>query len=772
MINPLLPVVKNPILPGFYPDPSICRVGDDFYLVNSSFAYFPGLPVFHSKDLVNWTQIANAINRENQLDFTNNSITRGLFAPTIRYHKGTFYIVCTMIDNGGNFVITTKDPSKDWSDPIWLPQAEGIDPSLFFDDDKVWYVGNRCVPPDRSQYDGNCEIWLQELDFSDIKHGKITMKGSPLAIWQGALKFSVWPEGPHIYKIGNWYYLMIAEGGTAMEHSVMIARSKTITEGWVGKKANPILTHRHLGKTADIINVGHADMFDDPDGNWYLVCLGSRTCLNPLTEKAPHRRTCPLGRETFFAPVTWEDEWPVVSRETGILAKQYSILYIPQKINNKQNHTIRDLPARQTFENQKLPLHWLTIRNQKLISFDKSDGTLVLSCKGAPLSSTEDVSFAGRRLMDHSWTLSASIQFSPKTKTEKAGIVLFQNEDYHYRYEITSNGKERILQIVTIIGGKESVCFNEKIDEKDFPAEVFIILTIQSVSQVLSFYITKTDNLGNRNALLAEPVKTNIDSSCLSTEYSGSFVGTVAGVFATGSNSDSVARVKFFDYVSNEKQFFNAFPLIVRPLTSGEHLARHATLTDKRNRLILRGKDAAKTVFLGDSLTRRWEDNLYIWNKYFSKFSPENFGIGGETSDQLLWRIQEGELDGLLPKTLVLLTGTNNLPFCSNGQIIGIIKDIVILLRQKLPKTKIVLQALYPRSPDNEEKNYLPRIKIINDAIKAFPKKYAPDLVLDFTELLADDKGLLNSSYTDDGLHLNANGYNVIAPKIAEVLVF
>ena len=772
MSNPLLPVVKNPILPGFYPDPSICRVGDDFYLVNSSFAYFPGLPIFHSKDLVNWTQIGNAINRESQLDFTNNSITRGLFAPTIRYHKGTFYIVCTMIDSGGNFVITSKDPAKDWSDPIWLPQAEGIDPSLFFDDDKVWYVGNRCVPPDRSQYDGNCEIWLQELDFSDIRHSKITMKGSPMAIWQGALKFSVWPEGPHIYKIGNWYYLMIAEGGTAMEHSVMIARSKTITEGWVGKKANPILTHRHLGKTADVINVGHADMFDDPDGNWYLVCLGSRTCLNHLTEKAPHRRTCPLGRETFFAPVTWEDEWPVVSRETGMLAKQYSIPYIPKKPDKSTSPTIRNLPVRETFESQKLPLHWLTIRNQKLISFDKTDGTLVLSCKGKPLSSTDDVSFAGRRFMDHSWTLSASIQFAPQTKDERAGIVLFQNEEFHYRYEITSDGRNRILQIVTIISGKESVCYSEKINEKEFAAEDFIILTIQSVSQVLSFYITKTDNLGNKEAVLAEPVKTDIDSSCLSTEYSGSFVGTVAGVFASGSNSNSTAKIKFFDYVSNEKQSFNSFPLIARPLVEEEHIARHVTLTAKRNRIILNGKDSAKVLFLGDSLTRRWEDNLYIWKEFFSDFCPENFGIGGETAEQLLWRIQNGALDGLSPKNLVLLTGTNNLPYCSNGQTAGIIREILILLKQKMPKTRLIWQAIYPRNPDNDEKDYIPRIRSVNETIKALPKKQAPDVILDFTDILSDNNGLLNSAYTDDGLHLNANGYTLIAPKIAEVLVF
>jgi alpha-N-arabinofuranosidase len=157
---------NNPILAGFYPDPSICRVGNDYYITNSTFAYFPGLPIFHSTDLVNWKQIGNAMDRQEQLDQTNAGVSRGLFAPTIRYNKGTFYILCTLIDKKGNFIITAKDPKGPWSNPIWLPEVKGIDPSIDFVDDKAYVVYNNDAPDNKPLYNGHRTIRMYEFDIN------------------------------------------------------------------------------------------------------------------------------------------------------------------------------------------------------------------------------------------------------------------------------------------------------------------------------------------------------------------------------------------------------------------------------------------------------------------------------------------------------------------------------------------------------------------------------------------------------------------------------
>lgn len=183
--------VSNPILPGFYPDPSICRVGDDYYLVNSSFAYFPGVPIFHSKDLVNWEQIGNILDREEQIRLTGARQSQGIFAPTLRYYDGTFYMITTNVSGGGNFIVTAKDPKGPWSNPYFLEGAQGIDPSLFFDDDGTcYYIGTKDRREGASYY-GDNEIWIQKLDLHKMK-----LVGKSYAIWHGALKNVEWPEGP------------------------------------------------------------------------------------------------------------------------------------------------------------------------------------------------------------------------------------------------------------------------------------------------------------------------------------------------------------------------------------------------------------------------------------------------------------------------------------------------------------------------------------------------------------------------------------------------
>jgi len=236
---------QNPVLPGFYPDPSIVRVDDDYYMVNSSFGYFPGLPVFKSTDLVSWQQIGHALTKESQFNFSGLRISKGIFAPTLRYHEGTYYLVTTAVDSGGNFLITSSDPAGPWSDPVFLPEVGGIDPDIFFDDDGRVYITHNSTPIGEPLYDGHRAIWIWEFDLSSKK----IIPGSDRLIVDGGVditKEPIWIEGPHIYKTKGWYYLMCAEGGTGDQHSVVIFRSKSLEEPFVPYEHNPILTQRDL----------------------------------------------------------------------------------------------------------------------------------------------------------------------------------------------------------------------------------------------------------------------------------------------------------------------------------------------------------------------------------------------------------------------------------------------------------------------------------------------------------------------------------------------
>ena len=294
----------NPILPGFYPDPSICAVGDDFYLVNSTFAYFPGIPIMHSKDLAHWEQIGNACDRESQLPLGDTGHSRGLFAPTIRYHEGTFYIICTNVSYGGNFIITAQNPAGPWSEPHYIEGADGIDPSLFFDEDGTCYYIGTHPNPAGCQYDGDWYIWIQELDIENMK-----LVGEVHNVWNGAMRNIIWPEGPHLYKIGEYYYIMHAEGGTGPDHAVTVCRSKNVYGPYENNFCNPILTHRHLGRKYPICYVGHADLVKTINDEWYMVMLAVRPLEGYTT----------MGRETFLARVEWENDWPVVNPGVGRL---------------------------------------------------------------------------------------------------------------------------------------------------------------------------------------------------------------------------------------------------------------------------------------------------------------------------------------------------------------------------------------------------------------------------------------------------------------------
>ncbi|ADP81447.1 glycoside hydrolase family 43 protein [Pseudofrankia inefficax] len=280
----------NPILPGFYPDPSICRVGGDYFVVTSSFEYFPGVPIFHSTDLVSWEQIGNVLDRPSQLHVAPGlaSASTGIFAPTLRHHDGRFWLTTTNFADvrRGHLIVQADDPAGDWTDPVYTAGAIGIDPDLAWDDDGTCHL-TWCFPGQIRQA------------AVDPDSGKLLSE--PRALWSGT--GLAHPEGPHLFRRDGWWYLVLAEGGTDRGHAVSIARSRLITGPFTGNPANPILTRG--GTEHPVQSTGHADLVELSSGEWAMVHLGVRP-----------RGTFPLwhvnGRESFLTGIDWADGWPVV----------------------------------------------------------------------------------------------------------------------------------------------------------------------------------------------------------------------------------------------------------------------------------------------------------------------------------------------------------------------------------------------------------------------------------------------------------------------------
>jgi xylan 1,4-beta-xylosidase len=413
---------RNPILAGYYPDPSICRVGDDYYLTNSTFAHFPGLPIFHSKDMVNWTQIGNAIDRPDQLPYDGAGISRALFAPAISYHDGLFYLVCTMIDAGGNFLITAEDPAGPWSDPVWL-DFDGIDPSLYFDEStgRAWMLNNG-VPPDNAPlYDGHRAVWIQEWDIAARQ-----LIGPRKIIVNGGVDLStqpVWIEGPHIYRRGDWYYLNCAEGGTSVNHSQVIFRSKAPDGPYEPFTDHPTLTQRDLDpdRSHPVTCTGHADFEIGPDGNWWSVFLA----CTPYEDG--HYNT---GRQTFLLPVTWKDDWPL------ILPPGKPVPFVHRGPNGIGFESGADVPLtgnfiwRDDFDRAELGDPWLFMRAPQETWWSTGDG-LTIEPRSDSLRGRHNPSFIGRRLQHNRFEVETELVLPTEMGVE-TGLVAYHNETRHY----------------------------------------------------------------------------------------------------------------------------------------------------------------------------------------------------------------------------------------------------------------------------------------------------------------------------------------------------
>ena len=514
----LVDCFQNPILPGFYPDPSICRVGEDYYLVTSTFSYFPGVPIFHSKDLVHWEQIGHVLDRPEQLDLTGLGHSQGIFAPTIRYYQGIFYLITTNVGKGGNFLVTARDPKGPWSDPVWL-DAPGIDPSLFFDDDGQAYYCGTSSAPEGEKYYGNNEIFLQRLNLETL-----ALEGPTYPLWRGALRDAVWPEAPHIYKKDGYYYLMIAEGGTGHHHAVTIARSQSIEGPYVGNPGNPILTHRHLGRDFPIVNTGHGDLVETQEGEWWMVLLASRP-------KGGYYRN--LGRETFLAPVIWEDDWPIVSPNTGKVEWSYPLPRLRPSPHNTRGRKAVDDFARPTLE-----LVWNCLRTpqESFYSLTERPGYLRLYLRKETLGELVNPSFIGRRQQHHSFTVTAALEFTPKQECEEAGLVALQSDAVHYRLVLGQQSGSPVVKLICRRDGKESLLASAHAPSGQ------VCLRILALDQSLDFYF-------GTNPRDLMPLYHDADGRILSTDYAGGFVGTYLGVYAS-SNGEESSNVADFDWFS------------------------------------------------------------------------------------------------------------------------------------------------------------------------------------------------------------------------------
>jgi len=537
------PTFDNPILAGFYPDPSICRVESDYYLVNSTFSYFPGVTVFHSRDLAHWQLIGYVLNRRDQLDLEGQGVSRGIFAPAIRYHNGLFYVTCTLVDIGGNFVATAKNPEGPWTNPVWLKQVNGIDPSLFFDDGGKSYIIYNSIPPEnKSLYSGHRTLRIYEFDADSMK-----VKGEEHILVNGGTdirKKPVWIEAPHILKKDGNYYLIAAEGGTAENHSEVVFKSTNVLGPYVPYEKNPILTQRTLDPTRKdpITCTGHADFVQTSGGDWWAVFLGCR----------PYEDDCyNTGRETFLAPVRWIDTWPVINPDFKEVQYQYSL---PMKaavpahyVPTGGNFTYHD-----DFDNASLDLRWEFLRtpHEQWYSLTEKKGFLAMTLRPETCAGESNPSFIGRRQQHATGSVSVGLQFVPKGDNEKAGILVFQNERrFYYLCRSVHNNRATVELYASVDSvGKPNdmrLLASQVLDKDSQATDLYLRIEAQRTTYSFSYATVANQWIG---------LKQDVDASYLSTKEAGGFVGCMYALYATslGHPSSNTAYYDWFRYTGND----------------------------------------------------------------------------------------------------------------------------------------------------------------------------------------------------------------------------
>lgn len=510
----------SPILQGCYPDPSITRKGDDYYLVNSSFSMFPGVPIFTSKDLVNWKQVGHVLDRPSQLKVEKSGVSQGIYAPDIKYnkHNDTFYMITTQIASGiGNMVVKTKDPAKGWSEVQKL-NFDGIDPSFFFDDDgKAYIVHNDAPPKGTEQYNGHrvIKMWDYDLEKDQV------VAGSDKIIVNGGVDLSqkpIWIEGPHMYKKNGKYFLMCAEGGTGGNHSEVIFMADSPKGPFVPAFNNPILTQRYFPKDRkDKVDwAGHADLVETPDGQYYGVFLAIRPNVNNRVNS---------GRETFILPVDWSGTYPVF--QNGLVPMKPK-LKLPEGVKNQTgqngffpngNFTYND-----KLTDKSLDYRWIAMRGPRENFISTSKNGVKINSFETNIKALAPVSALFHRLQHEDFETSVTLDFKPKSKKELAGITCYQSERFNYVFGITKKDKNFYIVLERTEKGESKLIASEKISLSKS-------IRLQVVGEKDEHHFNYSlDGKNFKN--LGGPVSGDI----LSTDLAGGFTGSLIGLYSTSSN--------------------------------------------------------------------------------------------------------------------------------------------------------------------------------------------------------------------------------------------
>ncbi|SEW23959.1 alpha-N-arabinofuranosidase [Chryseobacterium wanjuense] len=510
----------SPILQGCYPDPSITRKGDDYYLVNSSFSMFPGVPIFTSKDLVNWKQVGHVLDRPSQLKVEKSGVSQGIYAPDIKYnkHNDTFYMITTQIASGiGNMVVKTKDPAKGWSEVQKL-NFDGIDPSIFFDDDgKAYIVHNDAPPKVTEQYNGHrvIKMWDYDLEKDQV------VAGSDKIIVNGGVDLSqkpIWIEGPHLYKKNGKYFLMCAEGGTGGNHSEVIFMSDSPKGPFVPAMNNPILTQRYFPKDRkDKVDwAGHADLVETPNGQYYGVFLAIRPNVNNRVNS---------GRETFILPVDWSGTYPVF--QNGLVPMKPK-LKVPEGVKNQTgqngffpngNFTYSD-----KLTDKNLDYRWIAMRGPRENFINISKNGVKINPFETNIKALAPVSALFHRLQHEDFETSVTLDFKPKSEKELAGITCYQSERFNYVFGITKKDKDYYIVLERTEKGESKLIASEKI----------------SLSKTVRLQVVGEKDEYNFNYSLDGKNFKNLGGSVsgdiLSTDVAGGFTGSLIGLYSTSSN--------------------------------------------------------------------------------------------------------------------------------------------------------------------------------------------------------------------------------------------
>lgn len=485
---------KNPVITGFYPDPSVCRAGDTYYLVCSSFQYFPGVPLFESRDLVNWKQIGHCLTRESQVQLDKINSSGGVFAPTIRHHNGRFYMTTTNNTTNQNFYVWTDDIYGEWSEPITVDQ-DGIDPSLFFEDGKAYFMSNG---KDDTGGRGiiQCEI--------DIGTGRKVTPGR--SIWQGA--GGRYLEGPHMYKINGKYLLLAAEGGTEYGHMIVCARGESLFGPFESNPENPVLTNRNLGG-CEIQGVGHGDLIEDKEGHWWLIHLGFRQ----IGQWLPFHH---LGREVFLTPVTFREDGWFTAGADGTVTSIVDTDRISDTVVQQDKKCF-------TFENTSWNKDWCHLRVPVMENYTLDESCLKLRGTQITLDQADSPSFAGLRQKEFCAQISCEVHIAGG----EAGITLYMDENHHYDLAIRRAGHGFAVIERLNIGDVKSV---EKVVE--LQQENHAVLLIRAENEYYNFFIIEESE-----EIFLGKAKTKY----LSSEVAEGFTGVVIGLYAQDKSAASEA---------------------------------------------------------------------------------------------------------------------------------------------------------------------------------------------------------------------------------------